>query len=102
MTVQRDAVSRVPLVDLSGAFGPGPRRGGVVDAIRRACEDVGLGTTTVTGASGISVLRTMPPQRGGSRFAVSRPQARVQRGRRLRLSHADAAAGSIRSRARLA
>ena len=34
--------SRVPLVDLSGAFEPGPRRDGAVDAIRRACEDVGF------------------------------------------------------------
>ncbi len=35
-------VSRVPLVDLSGAFEPGLRRDEVVDAIRRACEDVGF------------------------------------------------------------
>ena len=35
-------VSRVPLVDLRGAFEAGPRRDDVVDAIRRACEDVGF------------------------------------------------------------
>ena len=34
--------SRVPLIDLSGAFEPGPRRGEAVDAVRRACEDVGF------------------------------------------------------------
>ena len=35
-------VSRVPLVDLRGAFEAGPRRDEVVDSIRRACEDVGF------------------------------------------------------------
>jgi isopenicillin N synthase-like dioxygenase len=30
------------LVDLAGAFEPGPRRDEVVDTIRRACEDVGF------------------------------------------------------------
>ena len=34
--------SRVPLVDLTGAFEPGPRQDAVIDAIRRACEDVGF------------------------------------------------------------
>ena len=42
MTVSTGAVSRVPLVDLSGAFEPGPRRDEVVDAVRRACEAVGF------------------------------------------------------------
>ncbi len=35
-------VSRVPLVDLTGAFEPGSRRDEVVEAVRRACEDVGF------------------------------------------------------------
>ena len=42
MTVSAGIVSRVPLVDLSGAFQPGPRRDEAVDTIRRACEDVGF------------------------------------------------------------
>ena len=42
MTVAAGAVSRVPLVDVAGAFEPGPRRDEVVDTIRRACEDVGF------------------------------------------------------------
>lgn len=35
-------MSRVPLVDLSGSFEPGSRRDEAVDAIGRACEDVGF------------------------------------------------------------
>ena len=42
MTVPTGVGSRVPLVDLAGAFEPGPRRDEVVDAVRRACEDVGF------------------------------------------------------------
>ena len=42
MTLSTGVVSRVPLVDLEGAFGPGPRRDEAMDAIRRACEDVGF------------------------------------------------------------
>ena len=42
MTVSAGAVSRVPLVDLAGAFEPGRRRDEVVDTIRRACEGVGF------------------------------------------------------------
>ena len=42
MTLSTGVVSRVPLVDLEGAFEPGPRRKEAVDAIRRACEDVGF------------------------------------------------------------
>ena len=42
MTVSTGVVSRVPLVDLSGAFEPGPRRDDAVDIIGRACEDVGF------------------------------------------------------------
>lgn len=34
--------SRVPLVDLTGAFEPGPARDAVIDTIRDACEDVGF------------------------------------------------------------
>ena len=42
MTLSTGVVSRVPLVDLEGAFELGPRRDESVDAIRRACEDVGF------------------------------------------------------------
>ena len=42
MTSAVSVVSRVPLVDLTGAFEPGSRRDEVVDTIRRACEDVGF------------------------------------------------------------
>ena len=42
MTLSTGVVSRVPLVDLEGAFEPGSRREEAVDAIRRACEDVGF------------------------------------------------------------
>jgi isopenicillin N synthase-like dioxygenase len=34
--------SAVPVVDLTGAFEPGPRREDVVDTIRRACEETGF------------------------------------------------------------
>ena len=34
--------SRVPLVDLTEAFEPGPTQDAAVDAIRRACEDIGF------------------------------------------------------------
>ena len=37
MTLSTGVVSRVPLVDLEGAFEAGPRREEAVDAIRRAC-----------------------------------------------------------------
>ena len=42
MTLSTALASRVPLVDLSGAFAPGPRRDEIVDEIRRACEDTGF------------------------------------------------------------
>ena len=42
MTLAPSVASRVPLVDLSGAFEPGPRRDDVVETIRLACEDVGF------------------------------------------------------------
>ena len=42
MTSAVKVASRVPLVDLSGTFEPGPQRDHVVDVIRRACEDVGF------------------------------------------------------------
>ena len=42
MTSAAKVAPRVPLVDLTGAFEPGPRRDEVVDAIRQACEDVGF------------------------------------------------------------
>ena len=42
MTISTEVVSRVPLVDLSGAFEPGPRRDDAVEAIRQACESVGF------------------------------------------------------------
>ena len=51
MTVSAGVVSRVPLVDLSGAFEPGPRRDRAVDTIRRACEDVGFLVITGHGVS---------------------------------------------------
>ena len=50
-------VSRVPLVDLSGAFEPGTRRNEAVDAIRRACEDVGFLVITGHGVSDEAVAR---------------------------------------------
>jgi len=34
--------SRIPLVDLTSAFEPGPRRDEVVDVIGRACEEIGF------------------------------------------------------------
>ena len=42
MTSALNVTSRVPLVDLTGAFEPGPKRKEVVEAIRQACEDVGF------------------------------------------------------------
>ena len=42
MTLAPSVASRVPLVDLSGAFEPGARRDEVVEAVRQACEDVGF------------------------------------------------------------
>ncbi|MCY4423248.1 MAG: hypothetical protein OXC06_09270 [Acidimicrobiaceae bacterium] len=51
MTASTGVTSRVPLVDLSGAFEPGPRRDEVVDEIRRACEDVGFLVITGHGVS---------------------------------------------------
>ena len=52
MTSAVTVTSRVPLVDLSGAFEPGPQRDQVVDVIRRACEDVGFLVITGHGVSG--------------------------------------------------
>ncbi len=57
MTLSAGVVSRVPLVDLSGAFEPGPRRDDAVDAIRRACEDVGFLVITGHGVSEEAVAR---------------------------------------------
>ena len=57
MTLSAEVVSRVPLVDLSGAFEPGPRRDDAVDAIRRACEDVGFLVITGHGVSEEAVAR---------------------------------------------
>ena len=51
MTSAVMVASRVPLVDLSGAFEPGPRRDQAVDEIRRACEDVGFLVITGHGVS---------------------------------------------------
>ena len=42
MTSAARVASRVPLVDLSGAFEPEQPRDQAVDVIRRACEDVGF------------------------------------------------------------
>ena len=50
-------VSRVPLVDLSGAFEPGLRRDEVVRAIRRTCEDTGFLVITGHGVVGDLVQR---------------------------------------------
>ena len=50
-------VSRVPLVDLSGAFEPGLRRDEVVRAIRRTCEDTGFLVITGHGVDGDLVQR---------------------------------------------
>ena len=47
----------MPLVDLSGAFEPGPQRGEVVEAIRRACEDVGFLVITGHGVADDLVRR---------------------------------------------
>ncbi len=49
--------SRVPLVDLSGAFEPGSQRDQVVDVIRRACEDVGFLVITGHGVADEVVQR---------------------------------------------
>ncbi|MCY4663283.1 MAG: hypothetical protein OXC00_01310 [Acidimicrobiaceae bacterium] len=57
MTVSTGVVSRVPLVDLSGAFEPGPRRDDAVDAMRRACEDVGFLVITGHGVPDALVQR---------------------------------------------
>ena len=51
MTTAVKVAPRVPLVDLSGVFEEGPRRDGVVDTIRRACEDVGFLVITGHGVS---------------------------------------------------
>ena len=37
-----ERTSLIPLVDLTGAFEPGPRREEVVDAVRQACQDIGF------------------------------------------------------------
>ena len=52
-----EVVSRVPLVDLSGVFEPGPRRDEAVDAIGRACEDVGFLVITGHGVADDVVRR---------------------------------------------
>ena len=51
MTTAGKVASRVPLVDLSGAFELGPQRDRVVDVIRRGCEDVGFLVITGHGVS---------------------------------------------------
>jgi len=51
MTSAARVASRVPLVDLSSAVGPGPQRDRVVDVIRRACQDVGFLVITGHGVS---------------------------------------------------
>ena len=57
MTVSAGVLSRVPLVDLSEAFEPGPRRAEAVDAIRRACEDVGFLVITGHGVDPEAIRR---------------------------------------------
>ena len=57
MTLSAGVVSRVPLVDLSGAFEPGWSRETAVDAIRRACEDVGFLVITGHGVADEVVQR---------------------------------------------
>jgi len=49
--------SRVGIVDLSGAFEPGPARDEAVNAIRRACEDVGFIVITGHGVSKATLAR---------------------------------------------
>ena len=56
MALSTGVVSRVPLVDLWSAFEPGPRRDAAVDAIRRACEDLGFLVITGHGV-GEDVIR---------------------------------------------
>ena len=43
--------SSVPLIDLAGAFDPGPDREEVVDAVRQACQDIGFLVVTGHGVS---------------------------------------------------
>ena len=50
--------SRVPLVDLTEAFDPGPSQDAAVDAIREACEDIGFLMITGHGVPD-SVLSTI-------------------------------------------
>ena len=57
MTSAAKVASRVPLVDLLGAFEPGPRRDEAVDAIGGACEDVGFLVITGHGVSAEAVHR---------------------------------------------
>ena len=57
MTVSTGVTSRVPLVDLSAASQPGPRRDEVVDEIRQACEDVGFLVITGHGVDPQAVQR---------------------------------------------
>ncbi len=57
MTLSAGVASRVPLVDLSGAFEPGPRRDTAVDTVRRACEDVGFLVITGHGVADEVVKR---------------------------------------------
>ena len=57
MVMSSEVAGRVPLVDLSGAFEPGRRRDHAVEAIRRACEDVGFLVITGHGVSSETVQR---------------------------------------------
>ena len=57
MVMSSEVAGRVPLVDLSGAFEPGRRRDHAVEAIRRACEEVGFLVITGHGVSSETVQR---------------------------------------------
>ena len=57
MTLSAGVVSRVPLVDLTDAFAPGPRRDETVEVIRQACEDTGFLVITGHGMPGAAVER---------------------------------------------
>ncbi len=57
MVASSEVAGRVPHVDLSGAFEPGPRRDSVVETIRRACEEVGFLVITGHGVSNETVQR---------------------------------------------
>ena len=70
--------SRVPLVDLSGAFEPGPRRAEAVDAVRRACEDVGFLVITGHGVADEVVERIDAASRAF--FALTEAEKRAYAG----------------------